>query len=358
MYSSGAAPKSQKVRPITFVLNYGGSAINSVTLPIRPEDLNRVESSRVTVHQTLGRRPIGWADNFGEGLPSLTISGHTGWRVAAGLGMDGFDSFEALNQLVQRDYHQAKQEAIDSGQDPAMIHLLFVDTLDNFAWVVVPTQFVLRRSKSRPLLYQYQISLQALSTDVQQPNFDSPQNESQETIVTGLSDASFEITDSFADLVLVDPLAASFSDFVQQASDVFSQIQTLGITEALSSGVVQMALDMAQVGANAFRSMAAGALDSLGSKQTLIGLASRFAEAGRLASLLMSQSTFEDYTQLYLGTDKNVATLMLPTAKAADLGSAAAAAMAAVKTADPVLSPMSRADLAVNLQKIADGVSL
>lgn len=359
MYRLGAAPTPQKVRPISFVLSEGGSVRGSVTLPIRPEDLNRIESSRVTVHQTLGRGPVGWVDNFGEGLPSVTISGNTGWRVAAGTGKDGFGSFEDLNKLVQRDYHAAKQDAIDAGQDPSRVQLLFVDALDNFAWSVVPTQFILRRSKSRPLLFQYQIALQAVSTDVAQPQRSAPAPVSQLSAVSGLSGASSDVSQSFTNLRSVDISSSSFTEFISTSTSIFNLVQTRGVTESLSSGVVQLASDLARVGTSAFRSLASGAGSAAGSmnrKAALIDVASAFSQAARWIGELTPQSTYENYSPLYAGTDKNIATLMLPSSTPADLSSDAVAAMAAVKHADPVLSPLSDAEIADHLAKIAKGV--
>ena len=77
-------PKSQKAgdRPISFVLaEYSKSDIQEYKFVIRPEELSRMDPSRVTVHQTLGGERLGWADDFGQGLPTINISGHTGWRV-------------------------------------------------------------------------------------------------------------------------------------------------------------------------------------------------------------------------------------------------------------------------------------
>lgn len=153
-------------RPIAFMLDNNGLLSTPVTLKVRPEDLSRQEPSRATVHQTLGRKISGWVDNFGPALPTCTIVGHTGWRATGYNQEDGFAAFQSLNALVMQDYHAAKQKAIEQGADPAGVKLIFVDMLDDFAWSVVPMQFVLRRSKSRPLLIQYNITLQAIATDI------------------------------------------------------------------------------------------------------------------------------------------------------------------------------------------------
>lgn len=127
----------------------------------------------MAVHQTLGRPAAGWADNFGGGLPTVTISGHTGWRGAAG-GPDGMTAFQNLNKLIHTDYHAEKQKAIDGGIDPASVQLILVDMLDNLILSVAPVTFVLRRSRSRPLLFQYNISLQGISSKIDMAMVNDP----------------------------------------------------------------------------------------------------------------------------------------------------------------------------------------
>lgn len=170
----GSPPTSQKGRPISFVLNSGGGFSAPVTLNIRPEELTRNEPTRATPHQTLGRTVKGWVDNFGEGLPTLTIAGHTGWRPSGVSMQDGAASFEALHKLVVKDYNAQKQAAIDGGRDPETVKLIVVDMLDNFTWNVVPNTFQLRRSKTRPLLYMYNIQLQAISKSAESPGVSAP----------------------------------------------------------------------------------------------------------------------------------------------------------------------------------------
>ena len=170
MFTS-AVPTDQRagVKPISFTLQTANGLRTPVTLKIRPEDLTRTEPQRATTTQTLGRGIVGWVDHFGEGLPSVQISGHTGWRTSQGSGQDGAQAFETLNNLIVHEYPEAVQNAINAGQDPSQVRLLFIDMLDDCSWVVVPQQFVLRRSKSRPLLFQYNIQLQCISTDLDNP---------------------------------------------------------------------------------------------------------------------------------------------------------------------------------------------
>ena len=157
-------PSTQKVRPIGFALDDSNSpdAFYKIqNLVIRPEDLTRIEPTRSSVMQTLGGA---FADVWGAGLPSLSIAGHTGWRGDAT--KDGMQIFSDLRDLVMTQYLGRRDAAVKAGRDPGDVKLIFVDVLDDFAYQVVPTAFVLRRSRSRPLLCQYQINLQVVSADL------------------------------------------------------------------------------------------------------------------------------------------------------------------------------------------------
>lgn len=160
------APPSQKAdkRPISFVLHNlaQASAPVKVNLVIRPEDLSRPDVSRATVVQTLGGA---WWDDWGPGLPSVQISGTTGW--GGGNRPDGMAEFQKLYSTIFQEWHKQRADAIEAGLDPEMVKLIFCDDLDEFTWVVLPQQFQLRRNKSRPLLLQYTIQLAKLADGVE-----------------------------------------------------------------------------------------------------------------------------------------------------------------------------------------------
>lgn len=132
-------------------------------MTIRPEDLQRNEPSRLSVHQTFGDDG-GFVDSFGPGVASLSISGHTGWRGTQYF--DGTALFDQLRTTVFQEWHAARKRAVAQNQDPDQVKLIFVDALDNFSWVCAPQQFTLRRSKSQPLLMKYNISLLKLGDDL------------------------------------------------------------------------------------------------------------------------------------------------------------------------------------------------
>lgn len=389
MYRAGPAPTDQRpnVRPISFILSVAGQIRPPVTLPIRPEDLNRVESSRATVHQTLGRGepgPIGWVDNFGEALPSVNISGHTGWRYADGVGLDGWGSFEALNQLVQHDYHEEKQAAIDAGRDPADVQLLFVDALDDFAWSVVPTQFVLRRSKSRPLLYQYQIALQAISTFVERPTVVTPNLGNSGLARSSLQSATGAIRDNIGGLVfppgvLPPSWSSVIRDLVDLTTGIFDAVTSVitpiqNAATAATNEALALTRDMAQVGINLFRTVTAVANLPLDLRVRAARIAAAYNEVACIfANALRPRKPYEQYDGLYGASNcssttggrppspyvnLNVFELMLPEKKPVTITSSALSSVSAMKTADPVLAPLPLQEVVRNARAIVEGVTL
>lgn len=159
-----------------------------VRLNVRPEELSVQEPSRATVQQTLGGA---WLDNYGPGIKTVNISGHTGWRPTYGE-EDGFALFKRLNNTVFQQWHAKRAAAIAAGRDPDMVQLVLVDELDELVYLVAPMSFNLRRNKARPLLMQYQIALTVLADNVSVdssvlfPPAQEPQNESSlDTIAEG-----------------------------------------------------------------------------------------------------------------------------------------------------------------------------
>ena len=274
MFTS-TAPTDQRAgaKPIAFTLQTANGLSTPVTLKIRPEDLTRTEVQRVTTSQTMGRGIVGWTDHFGAGLPTLNISGNTGWRSAQGSGMDGAQAFEELNKLIMEDYPQEVQRAIDNGQDPQGVKLVFVDMLDDFSWVVVPQQFVLRRSKSRPLLFQYTIQMQCISTDLENPLMILPFSGS---IFSGLKALNGVISQiegygntiegwihtavSVKDAALA-PMAQTVRMFNESANRIFRTVNGVITTgenaiNGTANDLIGIAHDIAKVGMNVHRTIA------------------------------------------------------------------------------------------------------
>lgn len=360
-----------------------------VTLPIRPEDLTRTESTAATVHQTLGREVRGWVDDFGQALPSCTISGNTGWRVAAGTGLDGSQSFEELNDLVQHTYPERRQAAIDAGADPANVRLLFVDALDDFAWSVHPMQFVLRRSKSRPLLFQYNITLQALATSVDAPNVVVPNYGDPNAGKKSLASATSTISSaqSWVSKALsafksaLSPIASLVSKFVGITASVFNTVKATikDITTLVTGGanaLISLAAGMAQAGLNIFRSIVAIANLPASLKAQAMRIAAAYNEVACIfMNALRPRPSYENYSGLYGASNcssttggsaasayagTNVFQLMQPSSSTAGtmtVSSGAIAALNNLKAADPVLAPMAVSEINRNVSAVVSGVS-
>ena len=146
-------------RPIMFTLmDTGGSGLGALPLPWlcypRPEELTYIDPSRCTVHQTLGGA---WVDGFGAGLTQIQISGNTGW--GQGSNPPGELQFHLAYNVMYKQWHQKRLNAVMAGKDPDTVKLILVDTLNFYYGVCVPMAFTLKRSRSRPLLYLYNINL-------------------------------------------------------------------------------------------------------------------------------------------------------------------------------------------------------
>lgn len=379
------------VRPIAFLLQKQGGFGTPVTLKVRPEDLTRNEPSRVNVTQTLGRGVQGWADNFGEGLPSLTISGHTGWRTSAGSGEDGAQAFETLNNLVQHDYHKAKQAAIDAGTDPATVKLLFIDMLDGFTWSVTPTQFVLRRSKSRPLLFQYNISLQAVATNIDNPLMVLPFSGNifaglgaLENIVRTIEGFASDINGWIAEAVsykdkALAPIGATIQEFTNMSARVFNSVNSVIATgeNAVSSTantLIGFASDIAKVGANVNRTISniTGLPDRL--KASIGKVAAAYSEAYCIfKNSLRPRKTYNDYSDLFGASNcssttggrpnssflsSNAFEVIQPQRPPLMLTSGAQSSMTTLGSADPVLAPIDAKEMDRHLTIINKGVTI
>lgn len=378
-----AAPTDQRagVRPISFLLDAGGGSLSDpVMLKVRPEDLTRTEPSRITVHQTLGRDRSGWADNFGAGLPTVTIAGHTGWRDT-GTGEDGVKAFERLNTLVMQSYHAAKQAAITSGLDPAAVKLIFVDLLDDFAWNVAPMQFTLRRSKSRPLLVQYNIVLQAIDTSADRP-FRLPVLSA--SLPAGL-DSLMGSIDSIAGMIndvingvrgwVDSTLVAPVRSFLLKTTQLYRTVSNT-IRNGLSIGdqLIGVARMITAAAMNIFRTFSAIASIPSLVKAKFMQVAAEFGNVFCLLNnALKGKPTFEDYSSLYgssycSSTTGGRARSALANSNAFDaifpaqssfpvkVTPAARASIAASASSDVVMAPMTKNEAENHLRAISDGM--
>lgn len=160
-----STPATQKAEdcPITFVMDDESAGTNDeMTLLIRPEELSIGFPSRMSVNQTLGGA---WADSFGEGIEEGTYSGTLGWRATSN-DSGGIERLAKFKTFAYSDWHAKRAAAVARGDDPAMVKLVLVDTLNNYSRIIAPRVFELKRSKSRPLLAQYRFNFVMLSRDI------------------------------------------------------------------------------------------------------------------------------------------------------------------------------------------------
>lgn len=253
-------PRSQSAseRPISFVLHDTTSGASPVTVPlvIRPEELTRSEQSRITVVQTLGGA---FADCFGQSVPTVTISGHTGW--GAGDRPDGFDEFQKLHKTVFDEWHAKREAAAKAGKDPDGVKMIFADALDDFTWVVAPTSFILRRHKSRPLLSQYQIQLVKLAdgvvpakkTAVSQGVKDSLGLSSLDSAINTIKEFGNKIKGAIS--AALGPIKNAIQSFVKLTSTILGAVRTVistvkGAINAVSAPLLEIAGLVSKAGRN------------------------------------------------------------------------------------------------------------
>lgn len=285
-------PSTQKAgeRPIGFTLyDAHQSAIRAhMNLVIRPEDLSRDEPSRLNTHQTLGGA---WADDFGEGLTAIEISGHTGWRGSKD--RDGAAIFTALHTDIFQQWHKLRRERADQGNDPDTIEMIFSDELDGHSDVVAPRQFKLLRHKSRPLLKQYRISMVKLRAN--EDAAAEPDDPITDAIVnpygryaaasiglrantakqTGLADS---VNATLGDIKGVsDAVLDTSTSLLQAVLDVGSQ--AAGVFDAATSPLLYTALQVQKACRNAFWILATPYGVTQNGVYTLMQMSSTFNEA-------------------------------------------------------------------------------
>jgi hypothetical protein len=132
----------------TFEIRKDGRSELIHTLLINPEELGMDEPAKVTATQTLGGAYI---TDFGQGLPTVTLSGTTGYRKRVnteGAETDGFEEFVNFRKNVYRRF------ITDPEPDST---LSWYNWEDDEYYDIQPTNFRLSRSKNQPLLYRYEL---------------------------------------------------------------------------------------------------------------------------------------------------------------------------------------------------------
>lgn len=137
-----------------------GGGVHTLYLPLNP-DLQVTRAIRTTPTQTIEGA---WVDNFGLGIGTLTLSGHTGWASNGGRyngqPVNGYDAYVALwYDIVEYYFALQSQQATTT---PTVV-MQFGNDPDGWFFDVMPTSspqpFSVQRTKTKPLLYQYTLSL-------------------------------------------------------------------------------------------------------------------------------------------------------------------------------------------------------
>lgn len=137
----------------TFDMHKGSKSIYRHTLIVNPDDLNQEEPARVQITPTLGGA---YVTDFGSGLPTVTITGTTGYSrrtTAEGADTDGREAFLTFRQKIYRHFVAT--------QDPKL-SLYWYNWEDDEYYEIQPQSFRLQRNKSEPLLYRYEFRFTCL----------------------------------------------------------------------------------------------------------------------------------------------------------------------------------------------------
>ena len=382
-------PSTQKAgdRPISFVLD-DGKTVTSVDLVIRPEDLTRADPSRLSVQQTLGPSP--WADNFGPGITQINISGHTGWRRTEGSDGDGGERFQRLYDSVYKQWHAKRKAAAAAGDDPDRVQLIFSDVLDDISVVVAPTNFTLRRSRSRPLLFQYQIALTVIDPNVGQywqmggalgyltragaaaggGLLESLGLESLTASVNRIT-AMIGQARQFINSTILGPI----TKFMGQTARLYGAVRgaiSAGLQTA--GALIRVAQTITQAGVNIFRTLAAVASIPSLAKSMLMQVAGAYSNIlCVLRNALRQKKYVQDYSDLYGSSNcsstaggRPISRLagvnpfynVVPTGGAlpVSVSKSAQQSLVSLANADPVLAPMSVSTLGATVSQVTNGL--
>lgn len=389
-----AAPLTQKAesRPISFLLDRGTGAPKVVSLVIRPEDLTVSDPSRISVQQTLSTDGGAWADNFGPGLQTINISGHTGWRRRESDGTDGETRFRELNDQVFTAWHDARKSQALIGFNPDGVQLIFADSLDNIAAVVAPMNFTLRRSRQRPLLCQFQISLTVLQKDIGAAFGVGGElgylmrgigaASSGGVLGAGLESLTASVNritgmigtvQNFITANLVNPVKA----FLNQTARLYGAVRNaISAATGIVNSLIGVARMTAQAGVNLFRTLAAVANIPNQARAQLMQLAGAYSNIlCVLSNALKQKITYPDYSSIYGASNcsstsggrpvssmagQNPFYAVVPTTAPLPVmvNSAAQAGLSRISGSDPVLAPMSTNDLGAAVRAISSGMQV
>jgi hypothetical protein len=180
---AAATPKVQKDSTFTLILKQGNGILAAHTLRINPESIAYDVPPRVSTYQTLKDF---YVDDHGLGIQAVTLSGTTGWKprriVGEAFPMDGFASFKHLYKEIYLAYQAERSYLEKQGLSafhrigkPDGLHVKILDKMNELTYTAVFNKFLLRRSRGRPLLFQYDIGLTVITDQDTDPARDPKQ---------------------------------------------------------------------------------------------------------------------------------------------------------------------------------------
>ena len=275
-------------------------------MTIRPEDLTRSQTTRMSVNQTLGGA---WVDAWGEGVPTVNIAGHTGW--GAGDLPDGFEQFKELHAQVFEKWHAMRAAAIQEGKDPDGIKLIFSDKLDDFVWCVAPQSFILKRNRARPLLSMYQIAMTKLSDAVLEEQKKTPDLQGREDLGLDSLDASLKVINDFSKDVrgaiasALGPIKAGIDGLVKLTASALSAVRSIvsagmNAVRSVAGPVLEIGQGLTKVASNVFRIVSDTAGLPMRVRNTFMQVGGAFTNAFcLLRNVFKSRGFLPQYMGLY-----------------------------------------------------------
>lgn len=382
---TSVTPLSQKAEycPISFVLDdqTTGDLPISVTLRVRPEDLTYSNNSRLNVQQTLKGA---WADNWGEGIPTINIAGNTGWRTAPD-GLDGGERYQQLFDQVYTQWHQRRRNAIASGVDPNLVQLIYSDALNNISVVVAPNTFVLRRNRQRPLLCMYQIAMTVTNSETD-PNANDSNGaiggflDAGDTQATGLDSFAQSMTDlagyatnavSFVPAVI----SGAVGGFLSMSQAVFGAVMTaVRAGSAAVGSLVAIGQMVARAGITAFQMIATATFATTAGLACIMDIAGVFMNFWCLLNNAINLQIYvPDYSAMFGASNCSstnggspvsvfananpfLSAVPTPPAIPVQLTTPAQQGLVTLSSIDPVMSPMDMTNLSTTMSNINAGV--
>lgn len=172
-FSPNRTPAQQILGPVTniannfvqgvysFIFQNSNGKLNEITLAVNPEEFEQTETSTSNVILTAGDI---FSDSFGPGLTNIKISGTFGQRpVINGAHGSGQLEILKLRNLFRQYLDTLNPVTTPSPSKNISTKLMFFNFKDNEFWQIEPvgTYFNLKRSKSSPFMYRYDLTFTA-----------------------------------------------------------------------------------------------------------------------------------------------------------------------------------------------------